>query len=88
MLQYRIVHHMPGRIRLEVLALKGLAIATLKKLSVIPVPEGINSIKPNPITGSLVITYDPGQIDILQYMKEVVANNDIKRILEREREGG
>lgn len=83
MIEYRIMHHVPGRIRLEVLSLKGLAIVTLKQLSVIPVPRGISSVRPNPITGSLVITYDPGQIDILQYMKEVVANNDIKRILER-----
>lgn len=87
MLQYRIMHHVPGRIRLEVQTLKGLAIATLKQLSVIPIPTGISSIKPNPLTGSLVITYDPGQVDILKYLEEVVANKDIKRILGREMEG-
>jgi hypothetical protein len=77
MIDYEIVHHVPGRIKLKVPVIKKLRIDTLKKLSKLPVPKGIKDINANPLTGSLVITYDPDCIDILRYVQEMVADKEL-----------
>jgi hypothetical protein len=41
MIQYSIVHHVPGRIRLQIPSLKRLAIKTLMQLAEIRRPKGI-----------------------------------------------
>lgn len=77
MIDYKVVHHVPGRIRLQVPIIRKLTIATLKKLSALPVPDGIKDIRANPVTGSLVITYDPDRVNIENYVKEMVINKEI-----------
>jgi len=77
MINYTVVHHVPGRIRVHVPIIKKLSVATLSKLAKIPVPEGIKDVRANPVTGSLVITYDPDHFDIERYLKKMMADNEI-----------
>ena len=77
MIGYKVVHHVPGRIRLKVPIIRHLSIETLKKVAELPVPEGIKNVSANPITGSLVITYDPGRINILKYVEEMVSDEEL-----------
>jgi hypothetical protein len=65
MLSYEIAHHVPGRIRIKAPILKELSLSVLLELAAIPFEAGILDIQPNPVTGSLVINYDPQQIDIV-----------------------
>ena len=77
MINYRVVHHVPGRIRVQVPIIKKLSVATLKKLAGLPIPEGIKDVRANPVTGSLVITYDPDHFDIEKYLKKMMADSEI-----------
>lgn len=83
MIQYKILHHVPGRIRLEVPSLKGLSLRVLKGLSAMPVPCGIENIRPNPLTGSLLIKYDPGRIDIVAYLRDMASCVTIESIFDK-----
>lgn len=84
MITFRVIHHTPGRIRLEVPFLKGLSPETLKRLSVITAPAGIKDVRPNSFTGSIVIRYDPEIIDILKYLEEVFFDKDIQNLIRKE----
>ena len=81
MTAYKIAHHIPGRIRIEIHALKSLSFMELRKLAeklqAKPVPASIKEIRPNPLNLSLVINYDPENIDIIQYINEMVSCMDI-----------
>jgi len=74
MVHYRIVHHVPGRIRIEVPSMRGICLRRLEGLSAIPLPSGIESVRPNPLTGSILIRYDPTQINIMAYLRDVAAS--------------
>jgi hypothetical protein len=81
MISYRIIHHVPGRIRIEVPLIKNLSISGLlqmsKQLSTIPIPEGIKDIRPNPLSGSIVITYKPEKINIVEYLKDIASSVEL-----------
>lgn len=81
MIAYRVVHHVPGRIRVEVPSIKGLSLEELKRLSFVPIPGGIKDIQANPVTGSIVIKYEPSGINILKYLKDMASNEEINRII-------
>jgi len=81
MIQYRIAHHVPGRIRIEVPLLKGLTFKALESLSRLNIPCGIEGIRPNPLTGSLVIKYNPARIDIMAYLQEIAADRTLQEVL-------
>ncbi|MGO9611509.1 MAG: HMA2 domain-containing protein [Dissulfurispiraceae bacterium] len=81
MIQYRIAHHVPGRIRIEVPSLKGLTFEVLEGLSRLTIPCGIEGISPNPLTGSLVIKYNPAIIDIMVYLEEIAADRTLQEVL-------
>jgi hypothetical protein len=83
MIQYKILHHVPGRIRIEVPSIKGLSIKVLNRLSGIIVPCGIEDIRPNPLTGSLLIKYDPDRINIIAYLKDMASSDKIKSIINK-----
>jgi len=61
--------------------IKKLSVATLKKLAEIPIPEGIRDVRANPVTGSLVITYDPDHFDIERYLKKMMTDSEIVAII-------
>lgn len=80
MIDYEIIHHVPGRIRLNVPLIKKIGLdgikgapEDLKKFTFIAQPEAITSIQPNPVTGSLVIYYERHKIDILGFIDDLLA---------------
>jgi hypothetical protein len=85
MITYKIIHHIPGRIRIEVPAIKHLSMSGLlqmsKQLSTIAIPEGIKDIRPNPLSGSVVITYKPEKINIIEYLKDIVSSAEMQKLM-------
>jgi hypothetical protein len=81
MIKYRIIYHIPGRIRIEVPLIKGPSMKVLEGLASIPVPQGIRAIRPNPFTGTLLITYDPGEINIAAYLEDIASNDEIRNAI-------
>ena len=76
MVDYKIVHQLPGRIKIHLPLIKGVSIEKLKLLAErlfadFELPEGIKKVRPNPITGNVVIEYDPNKIDILVFLEEL-----------------
>ncbi|MEW6380255.1 MAG: HMA2 domain-containing protein [bacterium] len=61
----RIIHAIPGRVRIRILKIKNnpaLAAEIREKFSVI---DGMKQVEANPVTGSILIHYDPGIIHSL-----------------------
>jgi hypothetical protein len=85
MITFTVKHHVPGRIRVEVPILKTLSRNKLEQLglSLMPSPSGIRDVSMNPMTGSVVIQYEPHMIDILEYMRSLVSNEKIRIIIEK-----
>ena len=81
LIEYRVVHHINGRIRLHVPAIKNLSIETLNKLAALPIPNGISNVNVNPITGSIVINYDPKHIDITKFLEEMMSDEKLLTIV-------
>jgi hypothetical protein len=83
-ISYKILFHTKGYIRLEVPALKRLSWAYLYKSfkkPPLPVSSGIKNFHLNPSTGSMVITYEPDSINILEYIKNMASNADINSMI-------
>jgi len=77
---YRITHRLPGRIRIHIPALRKLPeewrIYLEPAAGLINMRKGIDTVKIQPVTGNLLITYDPDKIkeaDIIQWLKSLVA---------------
>ena len=69
MIDYSILHHVPGRIRIAVPLIKKLSVKELEeRFSGIKIPDGIKHVRPNPITGTVIINYNPKTVDITQYL--------------------
>jgi len=81
-ISYKVLYHTKGYIRLEMPLLKKLSWAYLynnfKKSSRFPIPSGIKNFHLNPLTESMVITYEP-DINILEYIKNMAI--DLKNII-------
>jgi hypothetical protein len=76
MVDYKIVHQLPGRIKIHLPLIKGVSVEKLKLLAErlfadFELPDGIKKVRPNPITGNVVIEYDPNKIDILVFLEEL-----------------
>jgi len=76
MVDYKIVHQLPGRIKIHLPLIKGVSVEKLKLLSDrlfadFELPDGIKKVRPNPITGNVVIEYDPNKIDIFLFLEEL-----------------
>ncbi|MCC6025592.1 MAG: hypothetical protein LM575_01320 [Caldimicrobium sp.] len=76
MFDYKIVHQLPGRIKIHLPIIKGLSVEKLKLLADrlfadYELPDGIKKVRPNPITGNVVIEYDPNKIDIFLFLEEL-----------------
>jgi len=76
---FRIAHRLPGRIRIHIPVLEKLPedwrefVKPLTEL--ITIRNGIKTVDIQPITGSLLIDYDPGQLDesgILKWLETLV----------------
>lgn len=85
MIAYKILHHISGRIRIEVPSIKILSKPDLlqlsSQLSSTNIPDGIKDIRPNPFSGSLVITYESGKIDIIKFIENLSSNKEIQKLI-------
>ncbi len=90
MIAYDVVHHIAGRIRLRVPLIKRLVMARnvpdhIKNLSFISIPSGIKDIRANPFAGSLVITYEPKEVDVMEFIQSALdslsSNAEIQKLL-------
>ena len=90
MIAYDIVHHIDGRIRLKVPFIRKLIGVRnlpehIKNLSFISVPSGIKDIRANPFAGSLVIIYEPEEVDVIEFIKttfdSISSNAEIQKIV-------
>jgi hypothetical protein len=69
MYEARVVHHIPGRMRIKAPFLKG-AVADLDQLNELLLPvEGLKHVDFSPITGSVLLYYDPALHD--QFSKKL-----------------
>ena len=60
MYEARVVHHIPGRMRVKVPFLRGAAVADLEQINELLLPvEGLKHVDFSPITGSVLLYYDP-----------------------------
>ena len=78
---YRIVHRLPGRIRIHIPILKKLPkrwwIYRKSSTELIRMKKGIKAAEVQPVTGSLVIEYDPELINetgVLKWLETLVVN--------------
>ena len=84
-LSYKIIYHKKGYIRLEVPSLKRLSwsflFSNLRKTLAFPLPPAIRDFHVNPFKGNIVITYEPGSIDILDYIREMASDPKVKHLM-------
>jgi hypothetical protein len=57
------VHHVPGRLRVKTPALKRSPARAERVCAAVTALQGVSSAEANPVTGSLVVTYDPLRAD-------------------------
>jgi hypothetical protein len=83
---YRVLYHCKGYIRLEVPILKRLSwvvmFENVKKSLPFRIPAGIRDLHVNPLQGSIAIAYEPGNIDILSYIKNLATGPEIEKIIQ------
>lgn len=57
----------------------------IKNLSFISIPSGIKDIRANPFAGSLVIIYEPKEVDVIEFIKttfdSLSSNAEIQKIV-------
>ena len=74
---YKVLFHIKGYIRLEMPLLRKLSWSylyeNLKNSSRVSLPSGVKNFYLNPLTGSMVIKYEP-DIDILEYIKNMATD--------------
>jgi hypothetical protein len=68
----RIVHHLPGRLRLRVEVLKndGPALAALAEL--LAGRRGVTRVETNPLTAGLLVAYDPARTSAVLLLQALV----------------
>lgn len=74
-----IVHQIPGRIRMRIVARRGNAVYFSKLSEHLAEIEGVYSSRVNPSTGSVVLQYDGDTEQLLQQMQERIPNFVIKK---------
>ena len=84
MLHYRVIHHVPGRIRIEVPCIKKLSLSGLTQLSKIPLNPGIRGVRPGLIAGTLIVTYDPHAVDILSFLQQIASHPEVEAIFQEQ----
>jgi hypothetical protein len=84
-ISYRILYHTKGYIRLEMPFLKSLSWSVMfnniKKSLSFPIPAAIKDFHVNTMQGNIIITYEPQDIDILSYLKNMSSDPEINKIL-------
>jgi hypothetical protein len=85
---YRVLHHVPGRLRLIVPGLRRAGRAELemlaRELKSELIPGKVLAVTANPFTGSVTLTYDAAAIDILSWVEALLRREDVSRVLRRD----
>ncbi|MBS3908500.1 MAG: hypothetical protein KGZ93_02525 [Actinobacteria bacterium] len=81
---FKVIHHIPGRIRVEVPSAKGLTRKDLESLAHIKLPPSIKNMRVNPLNRNLIIEYDPKSIDILAYLRVMASSDEILELFDRD----
>lgn len=86
MISYKIIHHVPGRIKIKIEppVWKGRSITELRRIATLlspKLPAQIKSVHPNPYTGNIVILYEHGKIDIIRFIEDLVSSKEVEGLL-------
>ncbi len=83
---YKIILYSKGCVKVQMPSLKGLSwLGLLKrfKRSSLLLPSGIKDINLDQFKGTVLITYDPDKIDILEFLESMSSNTELKEIVNR-----
>jgi hypothetical protein len=80
--EFALAHHVPGRLRLRSAALKGDASASEQARHQLAQIRGVTSTSANPITGSVLLEYDPGVLSAGRVIDLLAAHGYILRATE------
>jgi hypothetical protein len=73
------VHHVPGRLRVKAPALKRNPALAARTCSRVTAVEGVSGADANPVTGSLIVTYDPLRVDPRVLLQRLAEDGVIRR---------
>jgi hypothetical protein len=86
-LRTRIVHRLPGRLRVEIAALRKIPVEKRELVRTIVdgaiLPHGVTSLEPSFVTGSVVLTYDP---QVITEQQVLIAIREISHAVLEHRE--
>jgi hypothetical protein len=86
--EFDIAHHVPGRLRLRSAALKGNARACEQAEHHLAQIGGVKQASANPITGSVLLGYDPNLLSPGEVTEVLAAHGYVLRAIEAETEAG
>jgi hypothetical protein len=81
---YKIILYSKGCVKVQMPSLKGLSwLGLLKKFkrSSLLLPSGIKDINLDQFKSTILITYDPDKIDILEFLESMSSNTELKEIV-------
>ena len=87
-LEFDLAHHLPGRLRLRSAVLKGNALASEEARRHLAQIDGVTSARANPLTGSVLLEYDPNVIAPTNVSDVLAAHGYALRATEAETEAG
>jgi len=84
-ISYKVLYHSKGYIRLEVPAISSFSwtylLKNFERSDAFSIPTGIKKFHFNPLSGRMVITYKPDDINILEYIKRMSWSPDLEEII-------
>lgn len=86
--EFALAHHVPGRLRLRSAALKGNASASEQARHQLALIRGVTATSANPVTGSVLLEYDPSVISSSRVIDLLAAHGYVLRATEVEAEAG
>ena len=87
-LEFDLAHHLPGRLRLRSAVLKGNARACERAQHHLAQIGGVKQASANPITGSVLLGYDPNLLSPGEVTEVLAAHGYVLRAIEAETEAG
>jgi copper chaperone CopZ len=86
--EFVLAHHVPGRLRLRSVALKGNASASDQARYQLAQIRGVTATSANPTTGSVLLEYDPSVVSEERVIDLLAAQGYVLRATEVEPEAG
>jgi copper chaperone CopZ len=87
-LEFDLVHHLPGRLRLRSAVLKGNTFASEEARRHLAQIDGVTSVRANPATGSVLLEYDPNVLSPDKATEVLAAHGCALRATEARTETG